>query len=38
MVSIDTLRRDHLSIYGESPVETPYFDSLAEEGFCSPMQ
>ena len=32
IVSIDTLRRDHLSIYGESPVETPYFDSLAEQG------
>jgi arylsulfatase A-like enzyme/uncharacterized protein YqgC (DUF456 family) len=32
IVSIDTLRRDHLSVYGDSPVETPHFDALAERG------
>jgi choline-sulfatase len=32
IVSIDTLRRDHLSIYGESPTQTPNFDALAERG------
>lgn len=38
LITIDTLRRDHLSIYGEDPfgdgvpVQTPVFDALAEEG------
>ena len=32
LVTIDTLRRDHLSIYGESPVQTPVFDALANRG------
>ena len=32
LLSIDTLRRDHLSVYGEAPVRTPNFDALAERG------
>lgn len=38
IVTIDTLRRDHLSAYGADPfgagvpVQTPVFDRLAEEG------
>jgi arylsulfatase A-like enzyme/Flp pilus assembly protein TadD len=33
LVSVDTLRADHLSAYGESvPVSTPHMDRLATEG------
>lgn len=32
LVTVDTLRRDHLSAYGDSPVQTPVFDALAEAG------
>jgi arylsulfatase A-like enzyme len=33
LVTIDTLRRDHLSIYGEDEaVPTPRFDAFAEQG------
>lgn len=32
LVTVDTLRRDHLSAYGDSPVQTPVFDALAERG------
>ena len=32
LITIDTLRRDHVSAYGESPAETPRMDALAEEG------
>ena len=38
VITVDTLRRDHLSIYGEDPfgegipVQTPAFDALAQEG------
>jgi len=32
IVTIDTLRRDHLSVYGDSPVDTPVFDGLAARG------
>ena len=32
LISIDTLRADHLSSYGSSDVSTPHIDRLAEEG------
>ncbi len=32
LITIDTLRRDHVSAYGESPAHTPRMDALAEEG------
>ena len=31
-IIVDTLRADHLSMYGRSPVETPALDSLARNG------
>ncbi len=32
LITVDTLRRDHISVYGESPVQTPVFDALAAKG------
>ena len=32
VISIDTLRRDHVSIYGEGKAQTPNIDSLAQGG------
>lgn len=32
LVTIDTLRRDHVSAYGISPVQTPNIDALAAKG------
>lgn len=32
LVTIDTLRQDHVSAYGSSPVKTPVLDGLASEG------
>jgi choline-sulfatase len=32
LISIDTLRADHLPVYGYSKVETPALDSLARDG------
>ena len=32
LITVDTLRRDHVSAYGDSPVQTPAIDELAEEG------
>jgi tetratricopeptide (TPR) repeat protein len=32
VITIDTLRADHLSCYGNKNVKTPYIDSLAREG------
>jgi len=32
LITIDTLRRDHVSAYGEGRAETPRMDALAEEG------
>ncbi len=32
LITVDTLRRDHLSLYGNSPVQTPVLDELAAEG------
>ncbi|HEY7699738.1 MAG TPA: sulfatase-like hydrolase/transferase, partial [Vicinamibacteria bacterium] len=32
LVSVDTLRADHLSCYGSGKVETPNFDRIAREG------
>jgi arylsulfatase A-like enzyme len=32
LLSIDTLRADHVGIYGLSPVETPHLDRLGHEG------
>ena len=32
LITIDTLRRDHISAYGESPVQTPNIDALAARG------
>ncbi|MFT4977964.1 MAG: arylsulfatase A-like enzyme, partial [Myxococcota bacterium] len=34
LVTFDTLRRDHVSMYGDSPVETPVLDALAAEGIA----
>jgi arylsulfatase A-like enzyme len=31
-IIVDTLRADHLSVYGESPVQTPVLDGLARGG------
>ncbi|MFN7973977.1 MAG: sulfatase-like hydrolase/transferase [Acidobacteriota bacterium] len=31
-VTIDTLRQDHVSAYGSSPVQTPTLDAIAREG------
>ncbi len=33
LISIDTLRPDHLGCYGYEHIETPNIDGLAEEGF-----
>ncbi len=32
LISIDTLRADHLSAYGYKPIKTPNIDSFAEHG------
>ena len=32
LITIDTLRADHLGCYGYSNIDTPYIDRLAEEG------
>jgi arylsulfatase A-like enzyme len=32
LITIDTLRRDHVSAYGEGLAQTPRMDALAEEG------
>lgn len=32
LITIDTLRRDHVSAYGSSPVSTPNLDALAARG------
>jgi arylsulfatase A-like enzyme/tetratricopeptide (TPR) repeat protein len=32
LITIDTLRSDHVSCYGDSPVATPNIDRLAREG------
>lgn len=32
LITIDTLRRDHVSIYGANIVQTPVLDGLASEG------
>ncbi len=32
LITIDTLRADHVSCYGRSPVPTPNFDGLARRG------
>ena len=32
LITVDTLRADHLGCYGDSNVETPVIDSLAREG------
>ena len=32
LISVDTLRADHLGSYGHPWVKTPYIDALAEEG------
>ena len=31
-ITIDTMRWDHMSAYGQSPVQTPVLDALAAEG------
>lgn len=32
LVSIDTLRADHIGAYGNTTVKTPYIDALAQQG------
>lgn len=32
LVSVDTLRADHLTLYGPSPVSTPNMDRIGQEG------
>jgi arylsulfatase A-like enzyme/Tfp pilus assembly protein PilF len=32
LITLDTLRADHVSCYGDSPVKTPHLDALAERG------
>jgi arylsulfatase A-like enzyme len=32
LITVDTLRRDHVSVYGESPVRTPALEDLARRG------
>ncbi len=32
LITVDTLRADHLSAAGDSPVQTPFLDGLAAEG------
>src|ERR1700677_1822938 len=32
LISIDTLRADHLSAYGYSRIRTPHIDSFAQQG------
>ncbi|MEW5801403.1 MAG: tetratricopeptide repeat protein [bacterium] len=32
IVTLDTLRADHLGCYGNTKIKTPYIDSLAKEG------
>ncbi|MFH1998659.1 MAG: sulfatase-like hydrolase/transferase [Planctomycetota bacterium] len=34
LITIDTLRADHLGVYGNDRIRTPYIDKLAEEGVC----
>ena len=32
LISIDTVRADHLPLYGATAVETPHIDALAQDG------
>lgn len=32
LITLDTLRADHVSAYGDSPVQTPHLDALAARG------
>jgi arylsulfatase A-like enzyme/tetratricopeptide (TPR) repeat protein len=32
IITIDTLRADHLGVYGNEAIKTPHIDALAEEG------
>jgi arylsulfatase A-like enzyme len=32
LITVDTLRADRVNCYGSSPLKTPHFDSLAEQG------
>jgi len=32
LISVDTLRADHLSCYGYKKLQTPHIDSLARDG------
>ncbi|MCB9759531.1 MAG: sulfatase [Alphaproteobacteria bacterium] len=32
IITVDTLRRDHVSAYGDSPAQTPNIDRLADSG------
>ena len=34
IISIDTLRADHLALYGYDGVKTPNIDSLAKDGIA----
>lgn len=34
LISIDTLRADHLGVYGNENIKTPHIDRLANEGIC----
>jgi len=36
LISIDTLRADHLGCYGYQGIDTPHIDQLAEEGILFP--
>jgi arylsulfatase A-like enzyme len=35
VITVDTLRRDHVSVYGDSPVNTSYMDVLALRGLVA---